>query len=278
MKDQIHKYTKDGRKVVVIGKLNAAEYIVQEIFCTGDGAEIPSGEQFVEKTLMDAPAVSWKEKNLAKAEALYDKEKARTDRELKALREKYEKSRDHLKAVINAAGYHRIAFEEQTFGTFLDFIAGRISHVVVSDWGKVEIMTLEDALALNDRWDHDGFRLLSLYGKGVKDFEWRINKYSDGSGSGGQTVLPAKSFDHAREIVAEVITEKLAADNPRFCESWIQTREELNLAVPTDEQIKAFRLSCLKNVNKRTADLAKQHQESVDKGKELERLANGEPE
>ena len=57
------KYTNDGKKVLIVGKLNSQETIVQEIFVSA-GQEIPSGENFVVKSLHDAPAESWKEKNL----------------------------------------------------------------------------------------------------------------------------------------------------------------------------------------------------------------------
>ena len=55
MKQEI-KYTDDGRKVVVLGALNKQEKIVQEIFVIGE-QEIPSGENFVVKSLHDAPAI-----------------------------------------------------------------------------------------------------------------------------------------------------------------------------------------------------------------------------
>jgi len=74
MSNQNIKYTSDGKKVLVVGKLNAQETIVQEIFISNDN-EIPSGENFVVKSLHDAPAVSWKEKNLKDFEDRYEKEK-----------------------------------------------------------------------------------------------------------------------------------------------------------------------------------------------------------
>ena len=67
----IIKYTTDGKKVVVIGDLNQTEKIVQEIFVTEDGAEIPSGERFVVKSLLDEPAKSWQEVGLSKTLDLY---------------------------------------------------------------------------------------------------------------------------------------------------------------------------------------------------------------
>ena len=53
-----YKFTADGKKVVVVGALNAKETIVQEIFVT-DGTEFPAGEHFVVKTLLDAPAETY---------------------------------------------------------------------------------------------------------------------------------------------------------------------------------------------------------------------------
>ena len=43
------KYTTDNKKVIVVGKLNSQETIVQEIFISND-SEIPSGEHFVVKS------------------------------------------------------------------------------------------------------------------------------------------------------------------------------------------------------------------------------------
>ena len=45
MEKQSIKYTTDGKKVVVIGDLNQTEKIVQEIYVTDDGCEIPQGER-----------------------------------------------------------------------------------------------------------------------------------------------------------------------------------------------------------------------------------------
>ena len=46
------KYTKDGKKVAILGKLNDTTWIVQEIFIL-NGQELPCGENFTTKTLLD---------------------------------------------------------------------------------------------------------------------------------------------------------------------------------------------------------------------------------
>ena len=45
------KYTAQGKKVRIMGKLNSTEYIVQEVFVDDKGNEIPAGENFVTKNL-----------------------------------------------------------------------------------------------------------------------------------------------------------------------------------------------------------------------------------
>ena len=64
------KYTSDGKKVAIVGKLNAQETIVQEVFVSGE-SEIPSGENFIVKSLHDNPVVSWKEKKTQEIEDNY---------------------------------------------------------------------------------------------------------------------------------------------------------------------------------------------------------------
>ncbi len=64
------KYTTDGKKVVIIGDLNQTDKIVQEIFVTENGDEIPQGERFVVRSLLDQPAKSWKETKLEELENL----------------------------------------------------------------------------------------------------------------------------------------------------------------------------------------------------------------
>ncbi len=58
--------------------------IVQEIFIS-NGNEIPSGENFVVKSLHDAPAVSWKENDLKKLDQLIKENKEVSNRACESL-------------------------------------------------------------------------------------------------------------------------------------------------------------------------------------------------
>jgi len=64
-----YKYLSDGRKVVIIGQLNNIESIVQEIFITESGDEVPSGERFTTKNLHDEPVESYKSKQEKKMDS-----------------------------------------------------------------------------------------------------------------------------------------------------------------------------------------------------------------
>lgn len=66
-----YKYTADGRKVLVEGKLNSEQTIVREI-CVSGNDEFPHGEKFVVSKLFDKPAKTWKEARLEEIEKQYE--------------------------------------------------------------------------------------------------------------------------------------------------------------------------------------------------------------
>jgi hypothetical protein len=182
------KYTSDGKKVAVIGKLNAQETIVQEIFIV-NSQEVPSGENFVVRSLHDAPSVSWKEAEVKKLDEKIDYLKARHDREEKeftSLREqlkiKYEATRHHieyLKKLGPAA--------ESVINTLSLFLSGDIKYVIDEDYYNPTISQFHKAISDTDHssWSGEKFealRLLSVFGSDNGDLSFRVNQYRDGSG------------------------------------------------------------------------------------------------
>lgn len=99
--------------------------------------------------------------------------------------------------------------------TALDFLEGRITHVVIQSYGVVEIKPLKDALTqYEDSWGRrveSGMKLLCLFGhdKGKKP-RWAINNYSDGSGT-YTTVDPFTSEYAARAEVQRRADEAFTA-------------------------------------------------------------------
>ena len=87
------KYTNDGKKVAIVGKLNADQTIVQEIFITESGQEIPSGENFVVTSLHDQPVKKWStyyENECKKMEKLYESQLKSIENNYRSARKKAE--------------------------------------------------------------------------------------------------------------------------------------------------------------------------------------------
>lgn len=192
------KYTTDGRKVVVIGNLNAQEKIVQEVFLVG-GQEMPSGENFVVKSLHSAPAISWKEQQIKEMDAKYTEAKSRSEKLEKELRS--ETSRLNAKLLMIKELADNVTNEG--FKMVSDVLSGQVKWVVCGEEYSPELIPFdkyeETRIVQNDSYSFEGFRLLGLYGgrysadghtyesyKGERpkgDLQWRIHGYSDGSGS-----------------------------------------------------------------------------------------------
>lgn len=210
------KYTSDGRKVAVIGKLNAEQTIVQEIFVS-NGQEIPSGENFVVKSLHDAPAVSWKDNDLKKQEERYERETKRLKDELESqsrrlgiAKEKAKAHADSLMAFANKAGVEQLE-------TLKKFLSGEITHLYKAGYCP-EIFEWADDLESfdtdNDSWNRrvkiNGMKLVSLFGYSDGNLAYRLHTYRDGSG-GSAEIRPATSYEQALEW-AQVDFEKQCAD------------------------------------------------------------------
>ena len=175
------KFLNDGRKVVVIGQLNNHEHIVQEIFCTEDGSEIPSGERFVVKSLHDKPVQSYAEKRIAEHEATLKRLDGEVDRASSRLRE----AQDIAKAKIRSLR----AIASEAVADSLDelemFVSGEIKYLLQVSYGRCRISAVDDALTDRDSRNSrfDGLKLLSLFGSADGTLQWRIHQYSDHFGS-----------------------------------------------------------------------------------------------
>lgn len=195
------KYTNDGKKVLVVGKLNAEQTIVQEIFVSA-GQEIPSGENFVVGSLHDQPAESWKEKNLRELEARYESERLRLTGAIDEQKRRLVFAQSKAAAQASAlTGFCKNSDPSQ-LATLNSFMAGEITHLFVSGYSPEIVDWLNGDAAYDvGRWHEslrlDGIKLVSLYGLSDGSLEYRLCEYRDGSGGGGKTILPAKSYQEA---------------------------------------------------------------------------------
>ena len=208
------KYTSDGKKVLVVGKLNAEQTIVQEIFVSA-GQEIPSGENFVVKSLHDQPAESWKEKNLRDLESRYETQKAKLEREMDEHARRLRMAIDKAKAKTDCLLRFAANSDDSQLDTLKKFMSGEITHLFVGGYSP-QIVDFNDS---NEPFDVDswggrvkveGMKLVSLLGRSDGSLSYRLSHYSDGSG-GGKDVKPAAGYEEALAMAQAEFEEQCAA-------------------------------------------------------------------
>lgn len=210
------KYTTDGKKVVVIGDLNQTEKIVQEIYVTIDGCEIPQGEHFVVSSLLDTPAKSWKGKKLEELEQVYEKESQRwelkTDQLIKEKESLYKALSHRVKWLRGVAKEPEMKSLNKALNTIADFMDGSEKWVLLDNWdGYILEKFNDDGISIIDNkigdsydYRYNSMRLLSLFGESDGSFDFKISRYSNGTGS-EEKVLFFKSRDEAIKYIQNKI-------------------------------------------------------------------------
>jgi len=246
------KYTKEGKKVAVLGKLNNETWIVQEIFIS-NGQELPCGENFTTKTLLDEPAVTWQANHVINLE----ERKSRLEQGIKTLEgeAKVLKRKVDSAKLINRATEKYQDLDVSQLDTLFAFLSGKITHIVLEHYWDYKIVSLIDALESTDNYRYptfEGLKLVSLFGcnesgeRRKKDrsfrLDWRINEYRDGSGSSWHIAYPCTSHKEAVSLLDNLVSQKEKAS-----EKLIQLKEKYNLIHPTQKKIKEYKAECIKN-------------------------------
>lgn len=265
-----YKYTTDGKKVIIVGNLNSQEKIVQEIFIV-NGNEIPSGENFVAKSLHDFPAVSWKESELTKLESRYDKERQEWDSKISKLNEERQLAYSSLSARVKwlrgVAKEPRTEEFRKVINQIADFISDAEKWVFVRDYSQwhLERFNEDGCNQLIDRYENsysrkrfDSMRLLSLYGSSDGSLVFRINDYGDGSGSDKDLMF----FKSKKEALLFMQTEfdKLQ----KYSESDLKNAEKFNLKLD-DEKLKTWSESITKGLDKTIEEYKKLMETAIEK-------------
>ena len=198
------KFTSDGKKVAVIGKINQSTFIVQEIFVSGEN-EIPSGEAFTVTSLHDEPVKSWKEKEVEKIERQINDAREKLNIYKRDEEKKYQKAIDALK---EKSSYLRKVVNNVTVESFdmiTDYLLGNIKFVVLEKW-KPELIDFEN-MDNECSFNKDRFKLISLYGKDDGTLSFRMHEYSDGSGMGSVKFSTHKKKESAIDKMKELISK-----------------------------------------------------------------------
>ena len=275
-----HKFTADGRKVAIIGSLNSKETIVQEIFVQ-DGTELPAGEHFVVKTLLDTPAETYgaaqKRKILEDIER-HKKERDKLAAELADLR---------FKIAITTGKKRWIeGIEEpevkEVFENLKAILRGEYTHVIITTYGDLRIEEwTEKSLAAEDSFGRprQKLRLISLFGewngRGRLEMGWKINTYKDGSGQDTH-FIPCRSLQDAVKKAEEIIYAKriLSDVDYQFCLKYGITVDESKNATRVQrkrEQKEKEILELKERIRKQEAELeaiCAQPMQKIEDGKE----------
>lgn len=130
--------------------------------------------------------------------------------------------------------------QHQALRRIEDYLDGKFTHFLhVCDYYGPKIITKDEALDQNDRWDKE-LKLLTLFGDTKGDLQWRINKYRDGSGNSWNDVHPVSSEEEAiaiaRRLFADAVTEWREQEKKHYgrAVNWANRNEKGWLDVPGD--------------------------------------------
>lgn len=248
------KFTQDGKKVAVLGKLNNNEWIVQQIF-VADGEEFPSGENFVTRSLLDKPAETY----LATSVKKLEKQKADIESEIKQLDSKLKEKRALVKGrtAITEMLSHYAKSTVPEIQQLIDFLEGKINYIVKREYSRYEILTIEEALVSTDNYgDLKHINVVSVYGlyqckdrNNIK-LNLNINQYNNGI-----ELYFCQTLDDA--IARLDLLLKDAYTTPEV----IALKEKYRLYNPTQDKIEAFYKQQKENAIKEVAKLKRQLEE-----------------
>lgn len=197
------KFLSDGRKVVIVGALNNQETIVQEVFVTQQGDEIPGGERFIAKSLHDAPVETYLSKEKARQELALEKAKANIEsinREITETRNRLKLYGDQLKQVKVFADH----IEEQDLNHFIDVMTGQLNYAVQADYRIPRIVRFSEYMSRIDNYygnkKYEGMKAMTLLGNSEGRIALQVNRYGDGSG-GNSDVTFFKTYEEAKDFV-----------------------------------------------------------------------------
>lgn len=204
------KYLSDGRKVVVIGQLNNVESIVQEVFVSDSGDQIPSGEKFTTKSLHDVPVKSWKEKKAEEYDAQYVKSESRVHSIKKEIRDLESKRQSHAKII--ASNLRQInELEDFDVEHLSNVMARNIKWVCATGWDWQKVMSFNEFIETRSSYD-EGVKLISVHIKNDKTLMFKVGSYSDGSGGDKEY-----KFFNCKEKLKEFLLKKYKTETEKGC-------------------------------------------------------------
>lgn len=209
MSDSHEVYLQNGRKAWKLGEVGGKTLVRlmwqgEDLYDDDDfSIEAMGGDLALVTSVFDDPPVAQYHEEIAKLRSEIETIKAERDAILGDIRVAGQQRQQLIDKVRQVPALKRI----------IEHMEGRVTHYVITGYGKIAIKTHEEALKQRDSWARNR-KLVVLFGKSKGCFEWRINLYSDGSGSFGQKVMPCISEDEAKDLAWQVIRDRFPEDKP----------------------------------------------------------------
>ena len=231
----VKMYLPDGRQVNLIQKLDSG-FLCEYVYSHEDWEGEPRGyrdEVFIAPEIYEQAPTATYDARISELRTTID-QLANKEREL---RTRISEIESNERTRLAKFGKFRALRQLE------DFIEGRITHYVeVPSWGAPRIVDFEETKNPDGSYQtHNGYKLLTLFGRTNGDLAWKLNRYTDGSGS-NTDVIPCTSLGDAQRVAREHIEERArdSAERPR--EDVINAAKQFNVTLP-DAYLESFRQS-----------------------------------
>lgn len=203
------KYTSDGRKVAIVGKLNNQETIVQEVFVTERGSEIPAGENFVVRSLLDEPAKSWQQNQKERIEREYNAAKKSLEDATRELENKTRAMQEYTRQKTSWMREIADNANRDWFELVYGIVNCEYTHFFVEDWGRIDLLQFDDAFRYQDgsKQNIKSFSLEKKWDASKQRYSAKpsltVNRYFDGSGDASE-MMPFRGYEAAVSYLQEL--------------------------------------------------------------------------
>lgn len=186
------KYTEEGNEIGVIKKFD--NFVVGFYLYKDEKGDVFQGETcIIEMELFDKPPIKKYEQSILLLK-----------NDLEKLNEIYENKIKELDSIKKEIEEYKKIYDQYAELKYLNmFIEGKLKYYVVEDSSDIYISKFEHEVSYYNK-----LKLLTLFGTTDGDLQWRLSRYSDGSGS-YNNVYPFCSYEEAFEKTRELIIKKL---------------------------------------------------------------------
>lgn len=190
-------YTENGQECIYVSESDG-EHIVRPIYDHRD-SEPTIGKPFTTGNVFNEAPVARLDARVAELEARLVSQRNELAEINREITEANRDQKDRMARLKQHRALQRLD----------DYLAGKITHFVVVTYFGVSIVPAINALqSNNERYDRE-MKLLTLYGCSNGDLQFRINYYSDGSGSSTEA-YPFTSKEEAQAFAKDLVAKKLA--------------------------------------------------------------------